>query len=81
MLALFAFLCLASPAVAQSLSDRHWVIFRRPDGLNSNDTLAITLYQEAVWVATANGISRYNGRWHSFTEALQQNAGPPTPIP
>ena len=81
LLGLLALLFLASPAVAQSLSDRHWVIFRRPDGLNSNDTLAISVFQEAVWVATANGISHYNGRWHSFTEALQQNAGPPTPIP
>lgn len=67
-------LVLSSVASAQSVSDRHWVIFRQPDGLASNDVFAIIEHNEAIWAATANGVSRYNGLWQSFTTALSQTA-------
>jgi ligand-binding sensor domain-containing protein len=66
-------LCLFAVAGAQSVSDRHWVTFRQPDGLASNSTLSILTHDGAIWVGTAHGVSRYNGAWHSFTSLPASN--------
>jgi ligand-binding sensor domain-containing protein len=65
-------LVLSSATSAQSVSDRHWVTYRQPDGLASNDVFAIVAQDGAVWVATANGVSRYNGLWQSYTTMFSQ---------
>lgn len=74
-------LCLFAVAGAQSVSDRHWVTFRQPDGLASNHTLSILAHNEAIWVGTANGVSRYNGAWKSFTTLLSSGATDSRQVP
>lgn len=51
------------------MSDRHWVVFRQSHGLGSEDVSSILVQENAVWFGTANGISRYDGRWQVFTVA------------
>ena len=63
-------LLLSSSAAAQTISDRHWVIFRQLDGLASNDVNAIVAHNGTIFAATAAGVSQYNGVWKSFTTAL-----------
>jgi len=68
--ALIGVVCLLafpSLAIAQSVSDRQWVVFRPSDGLISGNTYSLVLHDGAIWVGTSNGVSRYNGAWQSFT--------------
>ncbi|MCB0066745.1 MAG: hypothetical protein KDD77_06330 [Caldilineaceae bacterium] len=54
------------PIHAQLMSDRHWVVFRQSHGLGSDDVFSILVQDNAIWFGTANGISRYDGRWQTF---------------
>lgn len=54
---------------AQLVSDRHWVVFRQSHGLGSDDVSSILVQDNAIWFGTANGVSRYDGRWQSYTAA------------
>jgi ligand-binding sensor domain-containing protein len=72
--ALALLLTLISSASAQSTSDRQWVVFRQSDGLASNDVFSILVQDDAVWIGTASGVSRYNGRWESFISIIPADA-------
>ena len=75
-----AILLLAStvPIYAQLISDRHWVVFRQSHGLGSDDVSSILVKENVIWFGTANGISRYDGRWQTYTaaSAAEGNAEP-----
>jgi ligand-binding sensor domain-containing protein len=46
-----------------------WLLYHPEHGLASNDTRALAVTGEFVWVATAAGVSRYNktnGEWHTY---------------
>ena len=63
-----------SPAFAQLISDRHWVVFRQSHGLGSDDVSSVLVQENAVWFGTANGVSRYDGRWQTFAVAGRADA-------
>jgi len=67
-----------SPGVsAQGVSDPHWTIFRRGEGLISNELWVVLSDGSAVWVGSDQGISRYDGRWRNFynTDSIPQAGG------
>lgn len=75
LLAAFTLLLLFAPSVsAQSTPDRQWSVFRQSDGLASNDVYAVLAQDDAIWIGTANGVSRYDGRWQAFTVAMSDTA-------
>ena len=66
------------PASAQLITDRHWVVFRQSHGLGADDVSSILVQQNAIWFGTANGISRYDGRWQTFVAATPPVADSPS---
>lgn len=73
----------AAPQPAPLHPDHRWVHFvQGPGGLSSNDVWAIATTDDAVWVGTDRGVSRYDGIWLNFAPATSQASGrPATEVP
>jgi len=68
VLAVLALMIAAMPAVAQSPPHYdHWESFGAADGLAGDKALCILATEDAVWVGTDKGLSRYRaGAWTTF---------------
>ena len=49
---------------------RYWTIFSQQDGLLSSDIHTILVDGPTIWVGTAAGVERYDGRWRSYPTLL-----------
>lgn len=76
LLACALLLFCASSVSAQSTPDLQWVVFRQSEGMTSNDAYSVIAQGDVIWVGTANGVSRYDGRWQSFATALTATEPP-----
>ena len=77
LLAAAAVLLLVWPAQiqAQGTLIPPWSDYTQEDGLASNNVLAVTVGDGEVWFGTDQGISRFNGAWHSWTESADLQSG------
>ena len=64
---------LSLPASAQFSPDRQWSVFHRHDGLISNDVHTVLADEDAIWVGTSDGVSRFDGGWRSFPSIGEGN--------
>ena len=78
LLSLLLLLLLPRHALAQVNNANMWRLYEANDGLPSNDVWTVLEVGDAVWVATAEGIVRYDGSWTRFQYVRTPGSGPAT---
>lgn len=66
LLLLFLIL-LPGSAQAQFSSSATWRLFESSDGMPTNDVWTVLALEDAIWIATLDGVSRYDGIWTNFS--------------
>lgn len=62
-------------ASGESMTARHWTLFSATDGPPSSDVRTLLVDGPSIWVGTASGVARYDGRWTSYSSLLGAGAG------
>lgn len=76
---LLFFLLLPSITIqAQNNTAATWRLFQNESGLASNDVWTVLAQQDAVWIATSEGLARYDGAWTTFPYMWWDSSDAPT---
>jgi ligand-binding sensor domain-containing protein len=64
-------------AAGESMTARHWTLFSAADGPPSSDIRTLLVDGPILWVGTASGVARYDGRWTPYPNLIDARTPPP----